>query len=432
LCRGYLHESQGNGVMALAEYDATLPDLARMANPHWYAKALSLRGGLRAEQGRYADAIDDLKQAYDLQSRAGERAAQRYTLGAIANLYADPNVADYTQALAYYRQQLAVPGSTVFGKDQAGVLFNIGSTLQKQGQHAAALTYLNQALSLDRQWGGPADVAYDERAVAVVLARLGRLDDALRRFDDAIALYRKANASDSAALAANLADVRLSRAIALRQAGKFAAALPDAEAAAAYYGKSESLRLRETAQDEFAASLAGLEEWQRAYAARTEHLATLRTLQRQLLDEKTTRLKVQFQTERQTLQNEVLSRENAAQQAELRAEHRTQRWQWLALALSIVTITLLTVLVMRQVSARRRMHDLAMTDELTRLPNRRHFMALADSALVQRIRDRTPLTVAAIDIDHFKRVNDTWGHAAGDFGTATHGPRPAQRLAPRR
>lgn len=55
------------------------------------------------------------------------------------------------------------------------------------------------------------------------------------------------------------------------------------------------------------------------------------------------------------------------------------------------------------------------TDELTQLPNRRHFLARVAEELAGAQRHGTPLAVAILDIDHFKRINDTYGHAAGDL-----------------
>jgi two-component system cell cycle response regulator len=58
---------------------------------------------------------------------------------------------------------------------------------------------------------------------------------------------------------------------------------------------------------------------------------------------------------------------------------------------------------------------LATTDPLTGLFNR-HYVLCHLSTLMQRAtQTRRPLTVALIDVDHFKQVNDTWGHSAGDM-----------------
>jgi diguanylate cyclase (GGDEF)-like protein len=60
------------------------------------------------------------------------------------------------------------------------------------------------------------------------------------------------------------------------------------------------------------------------------------------------------------------------------------------------------------------MRDLALTDELTKLPNRRHLLAFADEQLRSARAGGKPFSMLALDIDHFKRINDTRGHDAGD------------------
>ena len=57
---------------------------------------------------------------------------------------------------------------------------------------------------------------------------------------------------------------------------------------------------------------------------------------------------------------------------------------------------------------------LARTDELTAMKNRRAFYELAQQAFEQAERYDRPLSLISLDIDHFKKINDTWGHGAGD------------------
>ncbi len=61
-----------------------------------------------------------------------------------------------------------------------------------------------------------------------------------------------------------------------------------------------------------------------------------------------------------------------------------------------------------------RLEKLANTDVLTGLSNRRHFFERAAEFWSLACRHDHPLTCMMFDIDRFKRVNDTWGHAAGD------------------
>ncbi|HUU31512.1 MAG TPA: diguanylate cyclase [Phycisphaerae bacterium] len=64
--------------------------------------------------------------------------------------------------------------------------------------------------------------------------------------------------------------------------------------------------------------------------------------------------------------------------------------------------------------ANRRLEELSVTDDLTGLYNRRRFHEILEQELQRVQRYGTPLAVAMFDIDHFKTVNDTHGHAAGD------------------
>ena len=58
--------------------------------------------------------------------------------------------------------------------------------------------------------------------------------------------------------------------------------------------------------------------------------------------------------------------------------------------------------------------QLATVDAMTGVANRRHFLALADGAMSDAGSSDGPITAIMLDIDHFKRVNDTYGHLVGD------------------
>ncbi len=57
---------------------------------------------------------------------------------------------------------------------------------------------------------------------------------------------------------------------------------------------------------------------------------------------------------------------------------------------------------------------LAITDDLTGLFNRRHFFKLAEEKFVRAQKDKTHLSALIVDIDHFKKFNDSYGHVVGD------------------
>ncbi len=61
-----------------------------------------------------------------------------------------------------------------------------------------------------------------------------------------------------------------------------------------------------------------------------------------------------------------------------------------------------------------RLRHMAATDELTGLGNRRYFMQAAEYEAERSLRYKEVFSLLILDIDHFKRVNDTYGHAVGD------------------
>ncbi|WP_271411156.1 sensor domain-containing diguanylate cyclase [Pseudomonas sp. Q1-7] len=80
----------------------------------------------------------------------------------------------------------------------------------------------------------------------------------------------------------------------------------------------------------------------------------------------------------------------------------------------LVTVVVLVLLVRLMRRYQRSIAALATTDSLTGLPNRRGFELLAGQALQEARRDRKPLAALLLDLDHFKMLNDTYGHQAGD------------------
>ena len=63
---------------------------------------------------------------------------------------------------------------------------------------------------------------------------------------------------------------------------------------------------------------------------------------------------------------------------------------------------------------REQMLELAMIDQLTHLYNRHYLMDIGPRKIAEAVRHRFALSLLVIDVDHFKKVNDTFGHSMGD------------------
>lgn len=88
-----------------------------------------------------------------------------------------------------------------------------------------------------------------------------------------------------------------------------------------------------------------------------------------------------------------------------------------------VALTLVVILKVRTQADRLKqvLAEQATTDPLTGLGNRRAFDEAMEREVARQRRTRAPLSLLAVDVDHFKLINDTWGHAAGDETLAALG-----------
>jgi diguanylate cyclase (GGDEF)-like protein len=82
-----------------------------------------------------------------------------------------------------------------------------------------------------------------------------------------------------------------------------------------------------------------------------------------------------------------------------------------SLAVTIATINIITAIIS---DLQRQLLDQIITDPLTGAFNRRHMEASLSDAIERRRRNGAPASALIIDIDHFKRINDEFGHPIGD------------------
>jgi diguanylate cyclase (GGDEF)-like protein len=104
------------------------------------------------------------------------------------------------------------------------------------------------------------------------------------------------------------------------------------------------------------------------------------------------------------------------------ADHRMARLrqaQLVVLVILLLTLGLEAMFIFRPLVVRvrrytARLYEFATQDSLTGLYNRRFFLDAAEQAVALARRHDQPLALMMLDLDHFKKINDTYGHAAGD------------------
>lgn len=126
---------------------------------------------------------------------------------------------------------------------------------------------------------------------------------------------------------------------------------------------------------------------------------------------------------RATAKQAHLDKVTAMYESEYRIRHKDGHWIWIASRGKVVQRDsagrpMRMVGTTMDISARKKaelaLKTLANTDFLTGVATRRHFFEIAEREFLRAVRYKSPLSLLALDLDHFKRINDQHGHAGGD------------------
>jgi len=119
------------------------------------------------------------------------------------------------------------------------------------------------------------------------------------------------------------------------------------------------------------------------------------------------------------LEQEALSRDNAMLRDKAALTARATRMTEMALCLGLLLLVGLAWAYARQSHLTRRLEAMTQTDALTGLLNRRGLFDSGSRCLERCRHEAQPFVVLIFDIDHFKRINDEFGHRAGDDALAS-------------
>jgi diguanylate cyclase (GGDEF)-like protein len=367
---------------------------------------LITRGLLQFRLDRADLAVVGLMQAYRA-SMAPSMTEQRVAAAEMLSLVMR-GMGDYEQALAL--NQEVIDWDTAHGATLSisTARFMRGQILKQMGQYSAAIDQFTQARNLSVQVDDKQGIAFADLRTCESQIELGKLTRARRVCENALraftAIHSTHDAKETEVLLAriDMGEGRADKALARLNAAldHNGADMPPRNVAPVFEWRARA----NAALRNFQAAYMDLDEYLTRYEAendaeRTRQAGTLRA---------------RFETDRQVEQNASLQRELVTSQEQSKRQEQQLRWNAIVVVSGVVVIALLIYFLVANLRFRQQLVKLASQDSLTGLPNRRRTAELAIAALTSASHTQTPLTIAIIDMDHFKTINDRCGHAAGD------------------
>ena len=394
-CRLHLGQYEHALSRALAAQNESEAAGDRAALPAVHA----VLGAVHFWLGDHAIALEHHYRSLRLSEETGDRAEEAAALRAIGAVYG--HTGDSDKAVDYFLRALKLHGRAGDQPGEAGCLADLGEVYDGMGAEDKARDYYEKAGELQAACGDRRGLGHTCRLLGFLALRLGDPAAAQEAFTRALDLAREFTDGRGEILArAALARMQSAR-------GRHAEAIDTLGEALAQATASGSKALLSEVQ----LALSEVHEAAGETAAALRHHRKYHRLKLELDSEnavqRTRALQVRLEVERTARDNIDFHRKNA------QLEEATRKLQNLIQTLNSVNEQ--KTLLLQQLRDQKAVLDkLAREDALTGVYNRRHLGPHLEQEFARARRFARPLSVAMVDLDHFKAINDRYSHLVGD------------------
>lgn len=419
LTLSYFYQCRAAHLLSLGEIARQQEDLSQalaLANSSEDALAqanvLAAQADVHSIRGEHAEALVRLFKAFELFQKADNRQGVGLSLENIAAAFR--RMAEYDKAIEYLEtseREYIAPNDSY---RQAFVLQQKAFIYGEMGKTPQARSLMQQVRQIYLDIGDP------HYGVATLIDMLW-ISNLEQKFAESMELISQIEGEiqhirqkDPAFRPFNHALYQLYQAEALSEYGQLPQGLRKFAEAEQVLASEQNPRYLLMLNQAWARAEAKAGQYQNAYRLLDVAGQLEEKLNSQAKQQREALLRFQFDSELQSQKNTQLQAENRLTGQQLAVLEAAQRWQYIAIALFVLLALIALLYAISQIQRNKRLHKLAMTDELTQVGNRRFVLARCEQVQQQAAQLQQTWCLMIADIDHFKLCNDQFGHEAGD------------------
>ena len=403
VCRSWLEQRQGKSDEAKQGYEQALQMAETLGDIRLQSKTHGYLGEMYSAQGNLLEAMRHLQASLDLYKSIGLESWHLRQQISVANTYRQMGI--YEQAEVLFKEL----SNTYQARNEVERLNEIhiyqGLLYAEINENGKAIELFGEAEHYFEVKQRPREVAEIRLLWVHALLGLGRTQAAFAKLEQVNERIASGERLEPRLLA--LRDVLMG--VAMEKTGNYQLALNHLNEAIRVLQNVGYQKVLAYAYQTKSQALKQLGLYQSSLQALELFVETNQQVEELFRDRRIMQVQLERELAHQEMENERLENERKLQQQETRLSLERRQWQIL------VTVLLLGGLLFYLFKRMRALRTLSMTDELTKIRNRRQIMMQAQAMLQQAQQNRTPFSLLVLDVDHFKRVNDTLGHNMGDM-----------------
>ena len=351
-------------------------------------------------------AVATLTSAY--RESASETLGRQRALAAEALSKVMESMGDFDQALDLTRETIDWEQEHHATQMLIGTRYARGEVLLEKQDYTAALAEFGEARRIGKELDDLQSLAFADLRICECYIRLELTTVARRSCGRALSMFEATGVKQM------VKETRALLAEADLDEGKYAAALATLDSVLDKNGADIVPRWVPQLYQLRARANAGLHRYDAAYADLREYGERDRAATADDRARSGRVLRARFRVDNEIERNASLKRELSLskERSDLQREQLQRRTEFMVAGVALIVL-LIYILLATQLH-RRQLQRMAAEDALTKLPNRRRIAELATAALEKARTQNELLTLALVDLDHFKLINDACGHAVGD------------------